>query len=1069
MAEWAGFAREAARTNTAFLRPDPVTARIGPNPSLSMPQYFLVLHLSVRNHFTRSRRSSSLFRHGSALLLAAAAMLRPLPAQAPANPSPTGGREVVELSPFTVQGTEDVGYLARASLAGTRLSQPLADIAAQVSVFTREMLEDLAVTSIDQAFMYSTNVDTFSEGFVEEGGDNGATRGSVFLGNGNRSRGVGVLTNTREFFTSSFATDTYNSERFTVASGPNSLLFGLGSPAGVVDTSLKRAGFRDRYAAEVRYDNWTGHRSEVDINRVVAQRRLALRITGLWADARGFLAGTTDENKRLYGTVTFRPWSNTEVRVAGERIWREASLASMILPRDQITPWWDAGRRGFNNAAVTTRAQVATQIAAQGQGSLLTPTTSRLAAYVWGGSGANAGSYLDLNLQATTQEPRLQPGVRLQDQALPPWSILRPEIVDPRFNAFGGGMAVRHQGGIVNAAVEQRLLPNLSVEVAAMSERFTEKKGSFWRPDILNIQADPNLFLGDGRPNPDFGRLFVQTDAYGARSFVNQRDVRATVAWSPDFTRRSGWLRHLGRYSVAGLFEVWNSENKAQNFRLSTYDQQSWMTAAQFNNGLVADRLLAVRYYLGNSSQRTRPGFASGIIDFKEPVKVSLPDGRTLSYSMWDGPGAFGSPGGSRQRTASKVLSTRGSYLADRLVIYGGFREDDVRRAQSLTAESVARQPWTLNTGAVSALGPYRNMDRTQYVDWDFAETGRSFNWGAVLRLRKWFQLHYSESENFAVQPSTSFTPFGVPIPGANGVGRDYGFSIHLDDSRLMLRVNRWSTDVINGSPTNVVIGQIRDYPQSIENRILVVAPEIKPLGMDLARYHPFDYQVTNTRASEGLDLELIANPTPDWRALFSAGRQVSRLNLDNTWFDWVEQRLPVWKTFGRGWDIETINETSSETIRARYNQWVAIARDPLKASNGEIADSQRKWRANVVLSRQFRAGLLRGLTLGGGARYRCAAYVGYPVTKLTGGQEILDIARPIQGDAEFYVDAFARYAFRRIPWLSERVRLQAQINARNLLDAGGFNLVEVKGDGSPKVYRHMTPRQLIFALKASL
>jgi hypothetical protein len=90
-------------------------------------------------------------------------------------------------------------------------------------------------------------------------------------------------------------------------------------------------------------------------------------------------------------------------------------------------------------------------------------------------------------------------------------------------------------------------------------------------------------------------------------------------------------------------------------------------------------------------------------------------------------------------------------------------------------------------------------------------------------------------------------------------------------------------------------------------------------------------------------------------------------------------------------------------------------------------------------------------------------------VTKLTGGQEILDIARPIQGDAEFYVDAFARYVFRRIPWLSERVRLQAQINARNLLDAGGFNLVEVKGDGSPKVYRHMTPRQLIFALKASL
>ena len=62
------------------------------------------------------------------------------PAPTPTSPAP----EVVELSPFTVQGGDDVGYLARSSLAGTRLSQPLADTAAQVSVFTREMLEDLA-------------------------------------------------------------------------------------------------------------------------------------------------------------------------------------------------------------------------------------------------------------------------------------------------------------------------------------------------------------------------------------------------------------------------------------------------------------------------------------------------------------------------------------------------------------------------------------------------------------------------------------------------------------------------------------------------------------------------------------------------------------------------------------------------------------------------------------------------------------------------------------------------------------------------------------------------------------
>ena len=149
------------------------------------------------------------------------------------------------------------------------------------------------------------------------------------------------------------------------------------SPAGVVDTSLKRAGFRDTFSAEVRRDSWEGYRNEVDLNRVLWRKRLAVRFTGLWADAKGFLAGTSDENRRVFGTATFRPWEGTEVRVSGERIWREASLASMLLPRDQVTPWWDAGRKGFNNAAITTRAQVTTQLASQGFANLLTVTPSR--------------------------------------------------------------------------------------------------------------------------------------------------------------------------------------------------------------------------------------------------------------------------------------------------------------------------------------------------------------------------------------------------------------------------------------------------------------------------------------------------------------------------------------------------------------------------------------------------------------------------------------------------------------------------------------------------------------------
>ena len=261
-----------------------------------------------------------------------------------------------------------------------------------------------------------------------------------------------------------------------------------------------------------------------------------------------------------------------------------------------------------------------------------------------------------------------------------------------------------------------------------MQERFVENKGSFWRPDILNIQADPNLFLSDGKPNPDFGRPFVQTDAYGARSRVNQRSARATFAWTPDLTRRAGWLRHLGRYTVAGLYEVWSSENKAQNFRLSTYDQQNWMTAAQYNNGLVADRLLAVRYYLGDSKQRTKPSFASGIIDFQDAVLgpaaydlVSL-----LQDARIDVPEAL-------------ELSLFGRYLKARQATEPGF--DPAAFARTYAIMSAQR-----NTRLLGTFARLNRRDgKPHYLKHQpriWAYLARSLAHPALAEFRRWYEAH---------------------------------------------------------------------------------------------------------------------------------------------------------------------------------------------------------------------------------------------------------------------------------------------------------------------------------------
>jgi iron complex outermembrane receptor protein len=83
-----------------------------------------------------------------------------LPAQtvAPAAKTVTAANEpVVELSPFTVTSTNDRGYRAENTLAGSRLDSSLKDTPGVLDVLTKDFLDDLGATTLEQALAFSTN------------------------------------------------------------------------------------------------------------------------------------------------------------------------------------------------------------------------------------------------------------------------------------------------------------------------------------------------------------------------------------------------------------------------------------------------------------------------------------------------------------------------------------------------------------------------------------------------------------------------------------------------------------------------------------------------------------------------------------------------------------------------------------------------------------------------------------------------------------------------------------------------------------------------------------------------
>jgi outer membrane receptor protein involved in Fe transport len=70
--------------------------------------------------------------------------------------------------------------------------------------------------------------------------------------------------------------------RVELQRGANNVLFGIGSPAGIINTNLKPAEFFTQGQLEYRYAEYNSHRLSADYNVEVLDNELAVRAIGLW-------------------------------------------------------------------------------------------------------------------------------------------------------------------------------------------------------------------------------------------------------------------------------------------------------------------------------------------------------------------------------------------------------------------------------------------------------------------------------------------------------------------------------------------------------------------------------------------------------------------------------------------------------------------------------------------------------------------------------------------------------------------------------------------------------------------
>ncbi len=208
---------------------------------------------------------------------------------------------VIELSPFTVSAEQDCGYQAQSSLAGSRLRSNLKDVASPVSAFTEKFFLDTAITDTQgvAAFMLSTEYD-FAEDAGNQNNQFGVTRPL-------RMRGIQGGEVTTNFFKAGGRSGTFSTERIDQSRGPNSVLFGIGCPGGIINVTTKRARLdRSTGSAALQVRSEGGEREEADYNQVVVKDRLGVRAAAANTRFNSWRNYEFNDESRSFGTARWQ-------------------------------------------------------------------------------------------------------------------------------------------------------------------------------------------------------------------------------------------------------------------------------------------------------------------------------------------------------------------------------------------------------------------------------------------------------------------------------------------------------------------------------------------------------------------------------------------------------------------------------------------------------------------------------------------------------------------------------------------------------------------------------------------
>lgn len=448
--------------------------------------------------------------------------------------------------------------------------------------------------------------------------------------------------------------------------------------------------------------------------------------------------------------------------------------------------------------------------------------------------------------------------------------------------------------------------------------------------------------------------------------------------------------------------------------------------------------------------------------------------------------------------------------MDDHIVGLVGWRTDSIQNysasSGSFPRDNAGNRPEPADLDLVK-LDPLEDVDSftwsvVGHVPWELG--------GANL------SVHYSESENF--QPTgLRRGPYGNVVGSPQGTTKEYGATIELFEGKVSVRTNWFETvsalnSVAVGGAINGGLGVIvtalnewqdiadgiqlddDDIPYTIDEALSPLAdgglqdsqldfsgqwasfdsllgdifntipPEVQenanvgidPSTGDWAILGDYGNLVaTQDIAADGFEMEVVANPSRNWRIGFNIAQQETVtsgtaipqgevVNLINSSIDAA--------------GLTNLRDRPVSTTGFDFNS-TFFRSAVLPLANAQAKDNSAvqelvEWRWNLFTNYQFSEDtLLSGFGIGGALRWQDKVATGYELINVNGSL-VSDVSNPFFGSDDLAGDAWVSYRGK----LTDKIDYRLQLNVRNLIGESDYVLIATNPDGSPAVVRNPNP-----------